>query len=65
MKKLNVKNIVLVMMMLLATGWLIGDLILITFYGASYTWFGLITAGLNVCVIGLGGDYLNEYVKKL
>lgn len=63
MRKLNIKNILIALVVLIALGWLIGDLVLLVI-GASYTMFGFITAILNLLVVGLGGDYLNDYSKK-
>lgn len=57
MKKLNYKNIILLIAMGVAGVGIISDLIKITL-GATYTWFGLLTCLINCVVIGKGLDYI-------
>lgn len=55
MKKLNYKNIILLIAMGVAGVGIISDFIQIML-GATYTWFGLATGFINVMIVGLGLD---------
>ena len=57
MKKSNYKNILLLIAMGVAGVGIISDFIQLMF-GATYTWFGVITCFINIAIIGTGLDYL-------
>ena len=50
------RNILLKILMGVAGIRLISDLILITIIGATYTWFGVLTALFNCFILGIGLD---------
>lgn len=56
MKKFNCKKMLILGGMVIASLMLVSDLIKITM-GASYTWFGLIVAMVNIAIVGKGLDY--------
>lgn len=56
MKKLNLKNIIILILMLVALIGIISDFITLM-SGATYTWFGVATALINIIILGKGCDY--------
>jgi uncharacterized membrane protein len=50
------KTLLLKILMGVASIRLISDLILITIMGATYTWFGVLTALFNCFILGVGLD---------
>ncbi len=50
------KTLLLKILMGVASIRLISDLILITIMGATYTWFGVLTALFNCFILGIGLD---------
>lgn len=50
------KTLLLKILMGVASIRLISDLILITIIGATYTWFGVLTALFNCFILGIGLD---------
>lgn len=50
------KTLLLKILMGVASIRLITDLILITIMGATYTWFGVLTALFNCFILGIGLD---------
>ena len=56
MRKLNFKNIIILILMFGALLGVISDAIYLM-NGASYTWFGLITAFINIAILGVGVDH--------
>lgn len=57
MKKLNYKNILLLIAMGVAGVGIISDFIQLML-GATYTWLGVITCFINIVIIGKGLDHL-------
>ena len=55
MKKINYKNLIILILMIGATIGIAKDFIQLML-GATYTWFGLATGILNVMIVGLGLD---------
>lgn len=56
MKKLNLKNIIILILMIGALIGIISDFIYLM-NGATYTWFGVATGFLNIVILGKGCDY--------
>lgn len=50
------KTLLLKILMGVASIRLISDLVLITIMGATYTWFGVLTALFNCFILGIGLD---------
>ncbi len=59
MKKINYKNLIILILMGVASIGIAKDFITLMF-GATYTWFGLITGMVNVMILGLGLDVLRS-----
>ena len=57
MKRLNYKNILILILMIGASVGIAKDLITLI-SGATYTWFGLATGLINLIILGKGMDYL-------
>lgn len=57
MKRLNYKNILILILMGVASIGVAKDFITLM-SGATYTWFGLVTGMINLTIIGKGLDYL-------
>ena len=57
MKRLNYKNILILILMIGASVGIAKDLITLI-SGATYTWFGLATGILNIMIVGLGLDVI-------
>ena len=57
MKKINYKNLIILILMIGASIGIAKDFIQLML-GATYTWFGLATGILNVMIVGLGLDVL-------
>ena len=57
MKRLNYKNILILILMIGASVGIAKDLITLI-SGATYTWFGLATGLINLVILGKGMDYL-------
>lgn len=57
MKKLNYKNILILILMGVASVGIAKDSIILM-SGASYTWFGLLTSFINIVIVGKGLDHL-------
>jgi hypothetical protein len=55
MKKINYKNLIILILMIGASIGIAKDFIQLML-GATYTWFGLATGILNVMIVGLGLD---------
>jgi hypothetical protein len=55
MKKINYKNLIILILMIGATIGIAKDFIQLML-GATYTWFGLATGLINVMIVGLGLD---------
>lgn len=56
MKRLNYKNILILILMTGASVVIIKDFIQLM-QGATYTWFGVVTSLINIAVVGKGLDY--------
>lgn len=57
MKRLNYKNILILILMIGASIGIIKDFATLM-SGACYTWFGLATGSINLIILGKGMDYL-------
>lgn len=57
MKKINYKNILILILMIGASVGVVKDFIQLML-GATYTWFGLATGLINLIILGKGMDYL-------
>lgn len=57
MKRINYKNILILILMIGASVGIAKDLITLI-SGATYTWFGLATGLINLVILGKGMDYL-------
>lgn len=57
MKRLNYKNILILILMIGALIGIIKDFTTLM-TGATYTWFGLFTGLINLVILGKGMDYL-------
>lgn len=57
MKKINYKNLLILILMIGASIGIAKDFIQIML-GATYTWFGVLTSLVNVVIVGKGLDYL-------
>lgn len=57
MKKINYKNLIILVLMIEATIGIAKDFIQLML-GATYTWFGLATGLINLVILGKGMDYL-------
>lgn len=57
MKKINYKNLIILILMIGASIGIAKDFIQLML-GATYTWFGLATGILNVMIVGLGLDVI-------
>lgn len=57
MKRLNYKNILILILMIGASIGIAKDFIQLML-GATYTWFGLATGLINLVILGKGMDYL-------
>lgn len=55
MKKINYKNLLILILMIGASIGIAKDFIQVML-GATYTWFGLVTGFINVMIVGLGLD---------
>lgn len=55
MKKINYKNLIILILMIGASIGIAKDFIQLML-GATYTWFGLATGMVNVMIVGLGLD---------
>ena len=55
MKKINYKNLIILILMIGASTGIAKDFIQLML-GATYTWFGLATGIVNVMIVGLGLD---------
>lgn len=55
MKKINYKNLIILILMIGASIGIAKDFIQLML-GATYTWFGLATGLINVMIVGLGLD---------
>jgi hypothetical protein len=55
MKKINYKNLIILILMIGASIGIAKDFIQLML-GATYTWFGLATGIVNVMIVGLGLD---------
>lgn len=59
MKKINFKNVIILILMLGALIGIIKDFTTLMM-GATYTWFGALTGFINVIIVGKGWDYLER-----
>lgn len=59
MKKINWKNLIIIILMGIASFGIINDFIKLM-AGATYTWFGVITALINISILGLGLDEIKK-----
>lgn len=57
MKRLNYKNILILILMTGASVVIIKDFIQLM-QGATYTWFGALTSLINIAIVGKGLDHL-------
>ena len=57
MKRLNYKNILILILMIGSSIGIAKDFIQLML-GATYTWFGLATGLINLIILGKGMDYL-------
>lgn len=57
MKRIDFKNVIILILMFGSLLGIVSDGINLM-RGASYTWFGLITAIFNIIILGLCCDYL-------
>lgn len=57
MKKINYKNLIILILMIGASIGIAKDFIQLML-GATYTWFGLATGILNIMIVGLGLDVI-------
>jgi len=57
MKKINYKNLIILILMIGASIGIIKDFATLM-TGATYTWFGLATGLINLIILGKGMDYL-------
>lgn len=57
MKKINYKNLIILILMIGASIGIAKDFIQLML-GATYTWFGLATGIVNVMIVGLGLDVI-------
>ena len=57
MKKINYKNLIILILMIGASIGIVKDFIQLML-GATYTWFGLATGIVNVMIVGLGLDVI-------
>ena len=57
MKRLNYKNILILILMIGASVGVVKDFIQLM-SGFTYTWFGLATGFINLIILGKGMDYL-------
>ena len=57
MKKINYKNLIILILMIGASIGITKDFIQLML-GATYTWFGLATGIVNVMIVGLGLDVI-------
>lgn len=57
MKKINYKNLIILILMIGASIGIAKDFIQLML-GFTYTWFGLATGILNVMIVGLGLDVI-------
>lgn len=64
MKKLNYKNIILFIIMIIFIILFLKDWFIILIKGAAFTWFGLITNMLYIFIAGAIYDYFEEYLEK-
>ena len=57
MKKINYKNLIILILMIGASIGITKDLITLSL-GATYTWYGLATGIINIAIVGIGLDVL-------
>lgn len=62
-KKLNYKNIILFIMMIIFIILFLTDWAIVLFRGATFTWLGITTNILYLCAVGSILEYLEEYAK--
>ena len=59
MKKINWKNLIIIILMGIASIGIIKDFIYLM-SGATYTWFGCLTGLINISILGLGLDEIKN-----
>ena len=57
MKKINYKNLLILILMIGASVGIAKDFIQLML-GATYTWFGALTSLINIAIVGKGLDHL-------
>lgn len=57
MKRLNIKNLLLIILMIGALIGIVKDFTMLM-SGATYTWYGLLTGLVNVMIVGKGLDII-------
>ena len=64
MRKLNYKNIILFIIMIICTILFVKDWAIVLFKGATFTWFGITTNIIYLCVACTIYDHMENYLEK-
>ena len=65
MKKLNWKNLGILLIMLVSLSVTISDFISLVFKSGMYTWFGLFTQIINLAIFSQCYEYMEDKFKRL